>query len=208
MTPVKKVKRKLIFKDPSNEVPKLTIDRHRMKVVWKSIPENSTLDELERKIELENKLIDTGDLEPGDIPKRDEQTLKDVLIGIDEETVKYRNELKEKLKNNPITKDQAEKTVDWAFSGNQQCYSLAERDSGFSIRELISIANGEVEAPEEDMEIASDSRSSVPTTPECDVVVISDSEPETSPSEVHYLIREDAPNEDFPLGIRTHIKSC
>ena len=35
ITPVKKVKRKLVYKDPSNEVPRLTIDRHRMKIVWK-----------------------------------------------------------------------------------------------------------------------------------------------------------------------------
>ena len=204
-TPVKTAKRRLTYKDPCNEVPKLTIDRHRMKVVWKSIPENSSLDELERKLELENKLIDTGDLEPGEIPSRDEKTLKDILIGIDEETLKYRQELKEKLKKNPMTKDQAESTVNWAFSGNQQCYSLAERDSGYSIRELISIANGEVEVSEEDMEVMSDSRSSVPTTPECDVVVISDSEPETSPLKID--IKDDTPNEAFPMGIRSHSKS-
>ena len=126
-----------------------------MKVVWKSIPENSSLDKLERKIDLENRLIDTGDLEPGEIPTRDEKTLKDVLIGTDEETLKYKQELKEKLKKNPMTKDQAESTVNWAFRGNQQCYSLAERDSGYSIRELISIANGDVEVSDEDMEVMS-----------------------------------------------------
>ena len=62
------------------------------------------------------------------------------------------------------------------FQWDQQSYSLAEKDSGFTIRELISIANGEVEAREPDVEVMSDSRSSVPTTPECDVIVISDSE--------------------------------
>lgn len=169
-----------MFKDPSNEVPNLTIDRHKMKVVWKNISENSTLDEIERKISLENRLLDTGDLNPDDIPKRDEQKLRDVLLGVDLEIIEYRKALQEKVNKNPMSKEQAEKTINYAFSGNQQCYSLAERDSGFTIRELISIAKGEVKVPENDPETMSDSRSSVPTTPDCDIVEISDSEPEDS----------------------------
>lgn len=176
----KPVRSKLVFKDPSNEVPKLIIDRHKMKVVWKNIPKNANLDELERKITLENQLIDTCDLAPEDIPYRSEEKLRDVLIGIDMETIKYRKELQHKLNKNPILKEDAEKTVNWAFSGNQECYSLAERDTGFTIRELISIANGEVEVQDTEMGVVSDSRSSVPTTPDCNVIVISDSEGENS----------------------------
>ena len=76
LTPKKTARRKLVFKDPANEVPKLTIDRHKMKIVCKSIPETANLDELERKISLENILIDTGDLMSEDIPQRNGDTLK------------------------------------------------------------------------------------------------------------------------------------
>ena len=133
-----------------------------MKIVYKSIPETANLDELERKISLENILIDTRDLMPEDIPQRNEETLEQTLIGIDMETITYRKELEEKLRENPISKVDAEKTINWAFSGNQGCYSLAERDTGYSIRELISIANSEVTYKESDVEVISESRSSVP----------------------------------------------
>lgn len=110
-----------------------------MKVVWKSIPENANLEEVERKICQENKLIDTGDLLPEDIPERSEESIRDTLIGVDIDSINYRKELQEKLNKNPISKEGVEKTIYWAFSGNQECYSLAERDTGYTIRELISV---------------------------------------------------------------------
>lgn len=41
VVPKKCATRKLVFKNPANEVPRLTIDRHKMKVMWKSIPETA-----------------------------------------------------------------------------------------------------------------------------------------------------------------------
>lgn len=75
MTHKRPVRRKLELKDPRNVVPKLTIDRHKMKVVWKSIPETANLDEIERKIDIENVLIDTGDIMPEEIPERDTEKI-------------------------------------------------------------------------------------------------------------------------------------
>ena len=97
--------------------------------MWKSIPETANLEEFERKITLENKLIDTGDILPDEVHKRDEETVRKQLLGINMETIVYRNELQRKLKDNPMTKEQAKKTIDWAFSGNKECYKLLERDT-------------------------------------------------------------------------------
>ena len=125
------------------------------------------------------------------------------------ETITYRKELEEKLRKNPISKEDAGKTINWAFSGNQECYSLAERDTGYSIRELISIANGEVTYKEPDVEVISESRSSVPTTQDPDVVIISDTESEHTPDNPNMCIVEidGQQAENFPLGIRRHGRS-
>lgn len=173
------VRRRLEFLNPWNEVPKLKIDRHKMKVTWESIPETATLEELERKVSLENILIDTGDLLPEEIPERSNKQ-KFNTLGYNVEADLRRCDLQRKLNNNPITAEEAQKYIDWAFSGNQECYKLAEKDSGFFIHELISIANKEIEYKEPEMDVASESRSSVPTTPDHEVIVISDTEEENS----------------------------
>ena len=88
---------------------------------------------------LEAVLLDTGYLTPDEIPNRDKKSLRQVFREMD--TICYSQQLTEKLIENPISREQAEKTVAWALSGNQECYRLAERDSGYTINALISIAN-------------------------------------------------------------------
>lgn len=82
-----------------------------MKVVWNSIPETANLEEYERKIELENRLIDSGELQMDEIPKRDAAAMMKQLGMINMETVLYRSALSRKLKDKPMSKEEAEKLV-------------------------------------------------------------------------------------------------